>query len=315
MTTADALFGRRVLSRSLAVFFASGATLGELSMLFPHASHSHEAGVRLIVAAAYPVAAVLWFCGDRLRGALIHGALVAGVLIVTAAIVVSSSGPAAATAPMFYVWTIVFVATFFGARPTVAHAAFAAACYGIALAASGAHDYEGQWVLVAGTLAVTGLIVAQLVTRTRRLANTDALTGLSNRRGFDTDLQRLLALCRRKQLPISVIVIDLIGFKNVNDHFGHAAGDAVLSSTARAWRSELREIDAIARWGGDEFVIAAPECDADAARALVERLTAATPLVRFAYGIAEWDGEERIRDLIYRADRDLLLSRSASGRR
>jgi diguanylate cyclase (GGDEF)-like protein len=315
MTTAESWFCPRTVSRSLAVFFASGTTLGELSMLVPHAPQPHEAEVRLIWAAAFPVALLLWFRGDRIRRPMLHVALAAGVTVVTAAIVVSRNSATATVAPIFYVWTIVIVATFFGIRATAGHAAFLAGSYGFALWAAGVPEFAGQWVFVAGALAATGVIVGEVVTRHRRLADTDALTGLLNRRGFDADLQRLLALSRRKQLPIAVIVIDLVGFKSVNDDFGHAAGDAVLSSTARAWRAELREVDAIARWGGDEFVVAAPECDAEAARGLVRRLISATPLVRFAYGIAEWDGEERARDLISRADRDLLLSRDSTRRR
>lgn len=82
-------------------------------------------------------------------------------------------------------------------------------------------------------------------------ALTDALTGLSNRRGLDAALERAL----RRKAQIAVMRIDLDRFKRVNDTFGHAAGDVVLRRTAEVMASEMRERDVIARVGGDEFVI------------------------------------------------------------
>jgi diguanylate cyclase (GGDEF)-like protein len=103
-----------------------------------------------------------------------------------------------------------------------------------------------------------------------RLAMTDPLTGASNRASFDARLSQLFAAQRDK--PISLIFVDLDGFKGVNDRHGHAAGDHVLKVVAARLKGELRPGDTVARLGGDEFGIICPGLTADYAPTLAERL-------------------------------------------
>ncbi len=88
-----------------------------------------------------------------------------------------------------------------------------------------------------------------------QLAYCDALTGLPNRRMFGDDLRKRLALSRRENQDFALLLIDLDGFKQTNDTFGHDAGDALLKEAAVRLRSVLRESDSLARLGGDEFAI------------------------------------------------------------
>ncbi len=88
-----------------------------------------------------------------------------------------------------------------------------------------------------------------------RLAVTDALTGLLNRRGFDAEIRRTMAAARRYHEKGVLISIDLDGFKPVNDSFGHAAGDAVLRHVAKLLSDNVRATDSLGRLGGDEFAI------------------------------------------------------------
>lgn len=109
---------------------------------------------------------------------------------------------------------------------------------------------------------------AQLV----HLADHDPLTGLGNRRLFDTEVASHLARCRRDVPKGALLVLDLDNFKQVNDTLGHAAGDQLIISTANVMKARLRESDVFARLGGDEFAVLLPDADVPAARAVAAEL-------------------------------------------
>ena len=108
-----------------------------------------------------------------------------------------------------------------------------------------------------------------------RQARTDVLTGLLNRRGFETQMAFALALARRGGRPLSLITVDVDYFKRVNDTFGHEAGDEVLRRLARTLELRLRNSDVVARLGGEEFVALLPDTDLTGARAIAESLVVA----------------------------------------
>ncbi|MFQ5532234.1 MAG: GAF domain-containing protein [Candidatus Methylomirabilales bacterium] len=134
---------------------------------------------------------------------------------------------------------------------------------------------------------------ARLFAETRRLANTDALTGLYNHRYFyhilDTEVKR----ARRYGRSLSLIMVDIDYFKNFNDRYGHLAGDEVLRALAQVLQKNSRRVDTVARYGGDEFAIILPETDLAQAAAQAQRLRTAA-------------GEERWRE------RDLTISIGAA---
>jgi diguanylate cyclase (GGDEF)-like protein len=105
-----------------------------------------------------------------------------------------------------------------------------------------------------------------------RMARTDTLTGLLNRRGLNDQLTRATAHARRRSEPVSVLMIDLDRFKQVNDQFGHDAGDRVLCTLADCMRNVLRAEDVYGRIGGDEFMVILEGADEDAAQAAMARL-------------------------------------------
>jgi diguanylate cyclase (GGDEF)-like protein len=106
----------------------------------------------------------------------------------------------------------------------------------------------------------------------RRQGNRDALTGLTNRRGWDSALAAAEKRCRAEGFEAAVWMIDLDGLKRVNDSEGHKAGDALIRAAAEALRSAARRGDTLARLGGDEFAYLVIDCDADAAAAVQQRL-------------------------------------------
>ena len=114
-----------------------------------------------------------------------------------------------------------------------------------------------------------------------RISRSDPLTGLPNRRDIDEHLASMLAAGRRHGDTLGVAMIDIDHFKSINDTYGHAAGDAVLQQVAQRLRLAARQEDLVGRWGGEEFIVLLPRCDA--ARVFdvsdrVRRTVAATPV-------------------------------------
>jgi diguanylate cyclase len=149
----------------------------------------------------------------------------------------------------------------------------------------------------------SGLARAELFAELAEHASTDALTGLANRRSWDTQLTRAIAQAQRTNETVSVAVVDVDGLKSVNDRLGHAAGDNLLREIAARWSASARASDLIARTGGDEFAVLLPGADELAAADVVARLVETLPDgCSVSFGIAEWDLREDGDDLMARAD-------------
>ena len=147
-------------------------------------------------------------------------------------------------------------------------------------------------------------------------ALTDSLTGMQNRRYFDDALREYLEEFRRIGKPIGLLLLDLDHFKSVNDTHGHDVGDEVLRVVAGCLREFTRYHDVVARLGGEEFAVVAPNMDTDMLIKLAERirkaiaaLSVTTGNVRLrvttSVGIAIWDGTENAEQFYRRADRML----------
>jgi diguanylate cyclase (GGDEF)-like protein len=108
--------------------------------------------------------------------------------------------------------------------------------------------------------------------RLRREATVDPLTGLHNRRYLEQIMKRELSFAQREGHAVGAILVDLDRFKQLNDSYGHAAGDAALRAVGQFLRSRLRAYDVACRYGGDEIVIIVPGADTSAATALAEQL-------------------------------------------
>ncbi|GGH48564.1 hypothetical protein GCM10010975_00260 [Comamonas phosphati] len=106
----------------------------------------------------------------------------------------------------------------------------------------------------------------------QRLAQRDPLTGLLNRRGFESQLHFALAMARRSKRPLSMLSMDIDLFKSINDRYGHDMGDAVLCHVAHLLSARLRESDVLARMGGEEFMALLPDTSPDAAMELARQL-------------------------------------------
>ncbi|MPZ24847.1 MAG: diguanylate cyclase [Dehalococcoidia bacterium] len=108
--------------------------------------------------------------------------------------------------------------------------------------------------------------------RLQELAITDPLTGVFNRRQFYDNLQAEFRRARRYSRPLSLLLVDIDHFKQINDEYGHIKGDQVLAAVAVILSNEIRGIDVLARFGGEEFVVMLPETSAEAADVVGEKL-------------------------------------------
>jgi diguanylate cyclase (GGDEF)-like protein len=124
---------------------------------------------------------------------------------------------------------------------------------------------------VADQLAVA-VNQAHLFAQMQQQALTDSLTGCYNRRAFELQLERDLHLATRMRQPLSLIMLDIDNFKNINDRAGHRTGDVALQMLADTLRAELRNVDTAARFGGDEFVVILPQANIEGALIVAERL-------------------------------------------
>ena len=134
--------------------------------------------------------------------------------------------------------------------------------------------------------AIATLISMDLLAEAEKQSMTDVLTGLYNRRSLESLMQREVALAERHTLPLSVVMIDMDKFKEVNDGHGHAAGDHLLKAFADCVRITLRKTDLAFRYGGDEFVIALPQTGIAQAVQVVHKLRQAFASVDFSHAIA-----------------------------
>jgi two-component system, cell cycle response regulator len=161
----------------------------------------------------------------------------------------------------------------------------------------------------------------------RELAIHDELTGLYNRREFDRLLSEEIARSKRTHRPMSLVMLDLDKFKSVNDTHGHPVGDVVLQHASNVLRRQVRVIDRVARYGGDEFALILPDTIAKGAMLLANRLAQViiedpcrlpgedpgvpgVP-ISFSLGVAEYPGDAGTQDeLIARADQALYASKA-----
>jgi diguanylate cyclase (GGDEF)-like protein len=156
----------------------------------------------------------------------------------------------------------------------------------------------------------------------RELATHDPLTGIYNRRQFFRLAHRELGRTNREKIAMSLLILDLDHFKQVNDQYGHVAGDQLLINTAKVLFEGLREFDVIARYGGEEFVILLPNTNLKQAQEIAERLRVLVEQsvllfrtvslqVTVSIGITTYRYKEEPRELLARADHALYAAKSA----
>ncbi len=183
------------------------------------------------------------------------------------------------------------------------------------------------WINLLLSVIITfaiGWIIHYLIKRQqlqlRTLLTNDYLTKLASRQGFAPVFDQMLKSAQRSQEALSILLIDIDHFKKVNDQLGHLQGDAVLQSLADVLRDSVRDCDAICRWGGEEFLIALADCNAESAYAIAEKIrklseeklfsqTALSSPITVSIGLAEYGLNETSDHLFSRADEALYRAK------
>ena len=306
---------RQYMERSLGAIFAAASTITLASLLAPHWARVDDLTIAVAAGMGYPAALLLWFAGGRLPNWALHMVMVAGTTLIGVGVYMAGAGVGSATVAFLYVFVALYTAHFFRLAIAAAHIGYAIVSYAVFLDLVRERTAVSEWLFVASIVVATGIAVGRLSAEIRALALRDSLTGLRNRRAWEEALPRQMALASRSQKPLCVAVIDVDGFKSLNDRDGHLAGDRVLSEAAAAWAREVRASDMLARYGGDEFALLLPDCTIDRAMEIVGRLEQVCRGVTFSTGVARWDGIEDVESLVSRADDALYLAKSQGGAR
>ncbi|MBL4613367.1 MAG: GGDEF domain-containing protein [Magnetovibrio sp.] len=173
-------------------------------------------------------------------------------------------------------------------------------------------------------IALTILLIIYTINifqgRLEQMAITDKLTGLSNRQHFDLSLTQAIKRFRRDERPFSLLMMDIDNFKLINDQLGHLAGDKAIRHAAKVIRDQSRDSDLLCRWGGEEFVILATECNAPDAQRLGDSIREAfrdakffpdTPdkKITLSVGISQVRKNDDEESVVARADRALYAAK------
>jgi len=167
------------------------------------------------------------------------------------------------------------------------------------------------------------VVVFSDITDLNNLATLDRLTQIANRFEFDKILEHSMALSRRYERPLCVLLLDIDHFKPVNDRFGHLVGDEVLKAFSQLLRQQIRQSDVVARWGGEEFIILLPDTPLAPALKMAEALRQRIEVHLFdtvgnltcSIGVAEFNPIEEADDLLHRADEHLYRAKNGGRNR
>lgn len=321
-------FEARMRVRVLASLYTAGATLVLLTVLLPHAPGAIEAGLLAVAVNAYAIGGLLFWQARRLPVWALPAVLAWGSTLVTVLAYCSAQAPSPLV--FFYLWVFLYSAYFFSRSVAIGQILYVGILYGaLLLVRPPPTGAVAWWVVGMATLLIAGIVirfmrdhVELLIARLSDAARSDPLTQLPNRRGFRELLDLELERARRGGAPMSVLAGDLDHFKEVNDRCGHHVGDAVLQRVGELLRDGVRQIDAAARIGGEEFAVVLPGADAQAAFAVAERLRCAlrdafadaTVPITISFGIASHPAHAETAASLVRAADEALYGAKESGR-
>jgi diguanylate cyclase (GGDEF)-like protein len=305
--------GRPAIAWSLALLFLCKALVSAAVVIFPISSHEPTLLIGIGGAVAIVVGGVIWLLASRLPLLGFELITAAGTVATSVLITRASTHGGMMLAAFQYPWTAIYAAHFFPRRAVNVQALLISVGFGAGLLFGPLSHTVIYWVVVTITIWSISVLLSNLSESVRRQVATDYLTGLLNRGGFLTAALRERALANRTGAPLTVAVIDLDDFKQINDGAGHAAGDQLLAMLAQQWRERLRPSDILGRHGGDEFVVLLPCTNADGADVALKRLRRGEDPVSWSIGISEWLAGEELEAPLARADRQLYDAKVGAG--
>ncbi len=312
--------------------FLAGSVTTVVSIVFPHSPKADIPAFWIMAAGTAVAATLLLGLSDRLPAWSYQGVMAAGSLLVALSLYFNGErrGGVAADNEVLFLWVALFSGYFFTRTQLIAQLAFASATYAVVLLAihPGPVGFT-RWFITIGMVSAAGSLVHvlkrrndDLVARLSAAVSTDPLTGVANRQGFDERFDLELERSRRTSQPVAVILADIDSFKEINDRFGHPAGDAALVAVSRALQRGMRSIDTIARIGGDEFAAVLPGIGADDGSLIAERVrgeiaglaNAGGEPITMSFGIVEFPMHGSARETVIQAADRALYAAKAQGR-
>jgi diguanylate cyclase (GGDEF)-like protein len=320
------------MGRIAGALFLIGTALTVLGIALPHSSQTDDGGFWAIAVATAVGGLVLLRFSTRLPAWSYEWWMLLGSVIVTLSLYFNGErhGAPSAGNQVLYVWIALYAGCFFSRTAMILQLAAIGALFGgvLLLIHPGAVGIT-RWLITSGMVAAAAAIVHalrlrndELLARLSAAARTDSLTGLVNRQGFDECLTRELVRSRRVGRPISVVIADVDRFKEINDRFGHAAGDAALRIVGDTARRTRRNVDTVARIGGDEFAAVLPDTDAEGAFLFAERIREGVMSAQrpgdapftMSFGIAESESDGLTADALTRCADAALYEAKELGR-
>lgn len=170
-------------------------------------------------------------------------------------------------------------------------------------------------------LLLANFTISKYQRRLEIMATKDKLTGIDNRHAFEPALQQIIKTAARNKDPLSIVLVDIDHFKNVNDNHGHIIGDHVIKRTAHILKTNLRDSDLLCRWGGEEFMMLLPKCEIDHANVLAEKIRSQIEsetiaidgkniAITASFGVCEYLGNETQNELFERVDKALYSAKN-----
>lgn len=290
-----------------AICFATGGLLA-LATIFP-VRDQVDLALRLAVIGLLSGAGLAcWLLARRFRTWSVHLAIAIALLSGFAGAVFAGSQLSLLLNLSTTLWVCILIGLAFPPRVTRTYAVLIGLGLVIGIGLDEVEYGAAIGLLFAVSFFVTMEILSRMTTRLRLAATTDSLTGFLNRNGLERAVLRVRSF--RRDDRVSLLMVDLDGFKAINDRDGHLEGDRELQRLAGAWRDNVRSGDLIGRIGGDEFVVVFPQTDLEAARPLVARLREVSD-VEWSGGVVVSEPGESLESIIGRADRLLYAEKSA----
>ena len=308
---------RDLMALSAAVMFGGAALVNLVEAVIPGGP-----AIPLVPGlAALALAILLCLVRGRLPIAVMWTFGPFGAAMIAYALSVGAPGDGA----VLYMWPVLWQAYFFGRSGAVMIVLWIGVVQALSLLSmsteAGSFD---RWLDVFVSVAVVGAVVELLAQRNRKLvahlaseARVDKLTGLLNRRGFEERAEIELTRARRRRSSVGIASFDLDHFKQLNDEFGHGAGDLALTRAGATFRAEMRDSDVLARIGGEEFVALLPGDGVVDARAFAERVRVsleaeddpALPRLTISAGVTAVIAPDLLEPLLRNADRALYAAK------
>jgi len=296
------------------VLWGVGFVVGLLALLLPHGASVQDPGWAAVDAFAGVAAVWTFRHRDFARTRPNFATSLLALAAVDLAMLFAHHGPVLLAAGGLFVLPTIFAASFYSSRAFLLYLVAQTISSAVVMFASGVPGASAGWALVVGPMTVVGVVVHLLGQALKQAAVTDPLTGLANRRAFEAVTAHELARCARLGHPLSLVVIDLDHFKDVNDSHGHQYGDRLLAEVTRAWMTQLRESDVLARAGGDEFVLLLPSTDVSQALSVLGRMARATPQ-GFSAGVVTGSEGGTVEEVLREADDACYRAKQAGGGR